>query len=199
MPGNTNATGVKDAVRALAEQEFGGRHDYAMAFHTDTPHPHVHLTVRTVGHDGVKLNLRKADLQHLRDTFAEKLRQRGIEAESTRGMPGARPGGAKARRSTKSASAAGKPYIDAKKRNEVRRDLERNNGVLPTHAWDAAIADRRNRVMRTFTGAARILAQSDDHRGHGTWRRRPGDYRPANGGRHPAGRDRKIIGSGAVA
>lgn len=26
-----------------------------MALHTDTHHPHVHLTVRTVGHDGVKL------------------------------------------------------------------------------------------------------------------------------------------------
>ncbi|WP_245597310.1 relaxase/mobilization nuclease domain-containing protein [Leisingera caerulea] len=162
MPGNTNATGVNDAVRALAEQEFGGRHDYAMALHTDTPHPHVHLTVRTVGHDGVKLNLRKADLQHLRDTFAEKLRQRGIEAEST-----PRHARGKTRRGESSPvykirQRGGKPFIDAKKRNEVRRDLERNNGVLPTHAWDAAIADRRNRVMRTYTGAARILAQSDD-------------------------------------
>ncbi|NSY41335.1 relaxase/mobilization nuclease domain-containing protein [Leisingera sp. ANG59] len=162
MPGNTNATGVNDAVRALAEQEFGGRHDYAMALHTDTPHPHVHLTVRTVGHDGVKLNLRKADLQHLRDTFAEKLRQRGIEAEST---PRHARGKTRRGESTpvyKIRQRGGKPFIDAKKRNEVRRDLERNNGVLPTHAWDAAIADRRNRVMRTYTGAARILAQSDD-------------------------------------
>ncbi|UWQ85982.1 relaxase/mobilization nuclease domain-containing protein [Leisingera caerulea] len=162
MPGNTNASGVKDAVRALAEQEFGGRHDYAMALHTDTPHPHVHLTVRTVGHDGVKLNLRKADLQHLRDTFAEKLRQRGIEAEST---PRYARGKTRRGESTpvyKIRQRGGKPYIDAKKRNEARRDLERNNGVLPTHAWDAAIADRRNKVMRTYTGAARILAQSDD-------------------------------------
>lgn len=162
MPGNTNATGVRDAVRALAEQEFGGRHDYAMALHTDTPHPHVHLTVRTIGHDGVKLNLRKADLQHLRDTFAEKLRQRGIEAEST---PRHARGKTRRGESTpvyKIRQRGGKPYIDAKKRNEVRRDLDRNNGVLPTHVWDAAIADRRNRVMRTYAGAARILAQSDD-------------------------------------
>ncbi len=162
MPGNTNATGVRDAVRALAEQEFGGRHDYAMALHTDTPHPHVHLTVRTVGLDGVKLNLRKADLQHLRDTFAEKLRQRGIGAEST---PRHARGKTRRGESTsvyKIRQRGGKPFIDAKKRNEVRRDLERNNGVLPTHAWDAAIADHRNRVMRTYAGAARILAQSDD-------------------------------------
>ena len=83
MPGSVNAEAVKDAVRALAVQEFGGRHDYAMALHTDTRHPHVHLTLRTVGEDGGKLNLRKADLQRLRDSFAEKLRHRGIEAEST--------------------------------------------------------------------------------------------------------------------
>lgn len=58
MPDQVNAERVKDAVRSLTEDEFGGRHDYVMAMHTDTKHPDVHLTVRTVGHDGIKLNLR---------------------------------------------------------------------------------------------------------------------------------------------
>ena len=162
MPGNTNATAVKDAVRALAQQEFGGRHDYVMALHTDTKHPHVHLTVRTVGHDGVKLNLRKADLQHLRDTFAAKLRQRGIEAESTprsaRGVTrrGERTPVYKIRQRGESV------VVDKAKQREVRRDLADHGGQLPDRPWDTAIVARRNRVLTTYSAAAAILAQSPD-------------------------------------
>lgn len=162
MPGNTNASAVKDAVRALAQQEFGGRHDYVMALHTDTKHPHVHLTVRTVGHDGVKLNLRKADLQHLRDTFAAKLRQRGIEAESTprsaRGVTrrGERTPVYKIRQRGETVA------VDKAKQREVRRDVSDHGGQLPDRPWDTAIVARRSRVLTTYSAAAAILAQSPD-------------------------------------
>lgn len=162
MPGNTNAAAVKDAVRALAQQEFGGRHDYVMALHTDTKHPHVHLTVRTVGHDGVKLNLRKADLQHLRDTFAAKLRQRGIEAESTprsaRGVTrkGERTPVYKIRQRGEVVA------VDRAKQREVRRDVADYGGQLPDRPWDEAIVERRNRVMNTYSAAAAVLAKSTD-------------------------------------
>ncbi len=162
MPGNTNASAVKDAVRALAAREFGGRHDYVMAQHTDTKHPHVHLTVRTVGHDGVKLNLRKADLQHLRDAFAAKLRQRGIDAESTprsaRGVTrrGERTPVYKIRQRGEVVT------VEAAKRREVRRDVADHGGQLPSQPWDGAIVERRNRVMNTYSAAAAVLAQSSD-------------------------------------
>ncbi len=162
MPGNINAAAVKDAVRALAHQEFGGRHEYVMALHTDTKHPHVHLTLRTVGHDGVKLNLRKADLQHLRDTFASKLRQRGIEAESTprsaRGVTrrGERTPVYKMRKRGEVVA------VDKAKQREVRRDVADHGGQLPDRPWDTAIVARRNRVMTTYSAAAAILARSPD-------------------------------------
>ncbi|WP_298921088.1 relaxase/mobilization nuclease domain-containing protein [uncultured Roseobacter sp.] len=162
MPGNTNAAAVKDAVLALAQQEFGGRHDYVMALHTDAKHPHVHLTVRTVGNDGVKLNLRKADLQHLRDTFAAKLRQRGIEAESTprsaRGVTrrGERTPVYKIRQRGEAVA------VDKAKQREVRRDVSDHGGQLSDRPWDRAIVARRNRVMTTYSTAAVILAQSPD-------------------------------------
>ncbi len=162
MPGNINAAAVKDAVRALAHQEFGGRHEYVMALHTDTKHPHVHLTLRTVGHDGVKLNLRKADLQHLRDTFASKLRQRGIEAESTprsaRGVTrrGERTPVYKIRQRGEAVA------VDKAKQREVRRDVADHGGQLPDRPWDTAIVARRNRVMTTYSAAAAILARSPD-------------------------------------
>lgn len=162
MPADVNAAAVEDAVRALAEDEFGGRHDYAMALHTDTKHPHVHLTVRTVGHDGIKLNLRKADLQHLRDRFAQCLRQRGIEAEATprhaRGVT---------RKSQKlpvyKVRQKGQPVrSDAAKREDIGRDMQAHGGRLPDYPWENALLSRRNRVIGTYMKAARALALSDD-------------------------------------
>ena len=44
---------------------------------------HVHLAVKAVDPGGVRLNPRKADLQHWRETFAEKLREQGIKANAT--------------------------------------------------------------------------------------------------------------------
>src|SRR3546814_1171134 len=54
-----------------------------LALHTDTDHPHVHLTVATEGADGTRFNPRKADLHHMRETFAHELRARGVAAEAT--------------------------------------------------------------------------------------------------------------------
>ena len=54
-----------------------------VALHTDTDHPHVHLTVATQGEDGTRFNPRKADLHHWRERFAHELRERGVAAEAT--------------------------------------------------------------------------------------------------------------------
>jgi hypothetical protein len=74
---------LQDAVRAFARAELGN-HRYVMVLHTHQANPHVHLAVRAEGRDGRRLNPRKADLRRWRETFAEKLRERGIEAEATR-------------------------------------------------------------------------------------------------------------------
>ena len=83
MPPGTDPFRMHDASRAFAGQMFGDSHPYVFAFHTDERHPHVHLTVRTLGHDGYKLNPRKADLEQWRQAFAAALRDRGVEAEAT--------------------------------------------------------------------------------------------------------------------
>ncbi|WP_426025058.1 relaxase/mobilization nuclease domain-containing protein [Brevundimonas sp. TSRC1-1] len=83
MPPGTDPFRMHDASRAFAARTFGETHPYVFAFHTDERHPHVHLTVRTLGHDGRKLNPRKADLEQWRQTFAAVLRDRGVEAEAT--------------------------------------------------------------------------------------------------------------------
>ena len=84
MPGGTtDAATIHDAVQAFARVEFEGQFAYMVALHTDTDHPHVHLTVATQGEDGSRFNPRKADLHHWRESFAHELRQRGVAAEAT--------------------------------------------------------------------------------------------------------------------
>jgi urease beta subunit len=83
MPSGTDAKFVQCAAREFAAAELAG-HRYVMVLHTHQANPHVHLSVRATGRDGSRLNPRKADLHRWRETFAEKLRGYGIEAEATR-------------------------------------------------------------------------------------------------------------------
>jgi hypothetical protein len=54
-----------------------------MVLHTDEPHPHVHLVVRAMGHDGQRLHIRKATLREWRGQFARHLRDLGVPANAT--------------------------------------------------------------------------------------------------------------------
>jgi len=90
MPTRTDPLSVQRAARDFAKQEFSG-FQHAMVLHTFetdpdpnlSQHPHVHLTVKVAGLDGIRLNPKKADLQRWREGFAEALRERGIEATTT--------------------------------------------------------------------------------------------------------------------
>jgi hypothetical protein len=55
-----------------------------MVLHEHQANPHVHLSVRAESQTGKRLNPRKTDLHRWRETFAEKPRGWGVEAEATR-------------------------------------------------------------------------------------------------------------------
>ena len=54
-----------------------------LALHTDTPRPHVHLTVQAEGLDRTRFNPRPVQLSRFRERFAQELRERGVAAEAT--------------------------------------------------------------------------------------------------------------------
>ncbi len=83
MPSGTDALSIQRAAREFAKAELAG-HRWVMVLHDHQANPHVHLSVRAEGREGKRLNPRKADLQRWRETFAEKLRGWGIEAEASR-------------------------------------------------------------------------------------------------------------------
>jgi hypothetical protein len=76
---------VKNAVREYLKEEFGGKHEYVFALHTDTDNPHVHVCIKMapIHKKNKRLNPRKNDLQRWREGFAVHLRKLGIDANAT--------------------------------------------------------------------------------------------------------------------
>jgi hypothetical protein len=83
MPRGTDPLTVQRAAREFAQAELAG-HKYVMVMHDHQANPHVHISVRAESMCGKRLNPRKTDLHRWRETFAEKLRGWGIDAEATR-------------------------------------------------------------------------------------------------------------------
>jgi uncharacterized protein YoaH (UPF0181 family) len=83
MPNGTDPQILRKAAREFARIEFAD-HRFVMVLHTHQGNPHVHLSVKAASKHGERLNPRKADLHRWRETFAERLREWGVDADATR-------------------------------------------------------------------------------------------------------------------
>jgi hypothetical protein len=83
MPPGTPPEKVLAAVQNLAREQFALQHRYAFVLHTDESHPHVHLVLKAISEQGVRLNIQKATLRHWRSEFARNLRLLGVPANAT--------------------------------------------------------------------------------------------------------------------
>ncbi|WMT79582.1 relaxase/mobilization nuclease domain-containing protein [Bradyrhizobium sp. Ash2021] len=158
MPAGTDAVAVKDSARAFAIETFEGNHDYVFVQHLDDKHPHVHLTVRSLGHDGKRLNPRKADLQAWRERFAAELRLRGITAEAT-----PRRTRGRVRKADRGAVLALRKRgitseVDRLTREEVLREVRA--GKTTERPWDARIRSRQDAIRRRYLDYAAELQRS---------------------------------------
>jgi relaxase-like protein len=154
MPAGTPPDKVLAAVKNFAREEFGLKHRYAMVLHTDEPHPHVHMVVKAMSEQGVRLNIRKATLREWRREFARHLRVLGIAASATdRGVRGERRS----------------PKLDgiyrAEQRGESRHTQARAEAVaaellkgnLRVEAGKARLLDTRREVERGWWAISDIL------------------------------------------
>ena len=83
MPAGTSPDKLLAAVRGFAREAFGFDHRYALALHTDEPHPHVHLVLRVENRECIRLNIRKPTLHAWRQLFAQHLRALGARPSNT--------------------------------------------------------------------------------------------------------------------
>lgn len=82
MPSGTDPEKLKAAALDFAREEFANR-SWVAGLHIDRDHPHVHITIARRDHDGRRFHPDRDDLFRWRQRFAEKLRDRGIEANAT--------------------------------------------------------------------------------------------------------------------
>lgn len=82
MPTGTDPEKLKEAALDFAKVEMANR-SWVASLHVDRDHPHVHLTFARRDHDGRRFHPNRDDLFRYRQRFAEKLRDRGIEANAT--------------------------------------------------------------------------------------------------------------------
>ena len=172
MPAGTDPLAVRDAARAFAHEMFGDRFDYVFALHTDAPHPHVHLSIRSLGDNGERLNPKKGDLETWRQTFAEALRDRGVEAEATprraRGVTRKAERGP-LRRMRQRYEAGRSPIPDTLKGayKEAAQAAVRGRGEAAP--WEAKIIKRQTRIRTTWQLQSRLLtsAPQEDQRALG--------------------------------
>jgi hypothetical protein len=145
------------------------------ALHTDEPHPHVHLTVKMLGFDGKRLNPRKADLQAWRESFAQEMRDQGIDAEAT-----PRSSRGVVRKAEKSVvrhiergderRAPRVPLVKASRVKEAVDELiaEANGRAVAAKPWELRIKDRQQVVRRAWLAAAEAFESksliSKEHR-----------------------------------
>jgi hypothetical protein len=165
MPAGTDMVVLRDAARAFAADMFAGRHDYVFTLHTDTPRPHVHLAVCSRGHTGERLNPKKADLERWRQTFAQGLRDRGVEAEATprraRGVT-RKPERTPLRKIRERHEAGqGEP---AKVRRAAYQDAAKAafKGETASTPWEAQMLERQVKVRGLYLAQAQLLQRSSD-------------------------------------
>ncbi len=160
MPPGTDPFAVKDAVRAFAIETFGGAHDYVFVQHLDDEHPHIHLTVRSLGYDGRQLNPRKADLATWREDFAGESRLRGVEAEAT-----PRRTRGKVRKAECGVVRAIKqrgeqPRVEQLTREEIVRGAR--GGKRSARPWEAKTRERQADVREAYRQQAKELQRSQN-------------------------------------
>ena len=147
MPPGTDSGKVLAAVKNLCREEFGLKHRYAMALHTDEPHPHVHVLVKAMSEQGERLHIRKEILRRWRLEFARHLRAVGVSANATqryvRGVSQPR----KPDRIYRAMLRGESTHMSARATRIVQ---ESERGGLRVESGKAVLANTRNSVRRAW-------------------------------------------------
>lgn len=162
MPPGTDRESVKNAAREFAAETFD-RHQYVFAAHDDEKHPHVHLCVKAVSRDMVRMNPRKADLQEWREAFAERLRQNGIEANATPRIVRGQMQRSERQEERQIVRRGAESKARAGRQADVASELAgRGRGDSTRGEQDRRMAERKKRQLEAYAKVTHVLAGSAD-------------------------------------
>jgi hypothetical protein len=168
MPKGTNAKGLFAAAKAFAENQFAGKHRYAMVLHTHQGNPHVHLVVKAKSEQGQRIYVRKATLQAWREDFAKELRARGIAANATKRVIRGQTKSAKKTPIQRAAMRRESTFME-KLAHEVGNEIR--VGKLRAEPSKTSVVHSRERVVRDWELTARRLeAQGEKTLASDVWK-----------------------------
>jgi hypothetical protein len=156
MPPGTPSDKVLGAVRDFAREQFALQHRYAFVLHTDEPHPHVHLVLKAVSEQGVRLNIKKATLRHWRSEFARHLRLLGVAANATERAVRGESRSSKKDGIYRAGSRGDSTYM-REQAEAVANDLAR--GGIPLESGKRTLIETRKQVVQGWSQAAAGLEQ----------------------------------------
>jgi hypothetical protein len=160
MPPGASPEKVLGAVRNFAREEFWGQHRYAFVLHTDEAHPHVHLVLKAVNEQGVRLNIKKATLRHWRSEFARSLRLLAVEANATERAVRGETRKAKKDGIYRAGSRGASTYLRAQAEAVAAELLKGNARVEP---GKRTLVETRRQVESGWRSAANLLAKDGHH------------------------------------
>ena len=153
FPAGVDQAQATEAARHFLSAAFGDNHEYFFAAHDDTANFHIHVVVKCQGRDGTKLSIGPPELGALRELFAEKAGELGIELDASprwaRGL---------GREAPPPAAVAG-----IKRRGEVPRwSREARAALAEARAEESplpATADRLARERLEYARAAALVVE----------------------------------------
>src|ERR1700722_1989520 len=160
MPPGTPPDKVLAAVRNFAREEFALQHRYALVLHTDEPHPHVHVVLKAISEQGVRLNIQKATLRHWRAEFARHLRSLGVPANATERAVRGESRKAKKDGIYRASLRGESTYVRAQAEAVAAELLKGNNRVEP---GKRTLVETRRQVENGWRFVASLLTKDGHH------------------------------------
>ena len=167
-PPETDRNATLEAARDWAQETFGEKHEYALVAHNDTEHPHVHIVAEVKGRERSRFTVGPSDFHDMRERFAEKCRDRGIEMNATRrDVRGAARGESMALRKMREEGRV--PRVDGIARQQVAERGVDAGGDGRSHPAKAAREERLRHVAGEHRALAHRLSMGnlavfDEHR-----------------------------------
>lgn len=158
MPAKTDPQKIQNAAREFAQHIFSN-HEYVMALHTDTEHPHVHLSVTMQNTRGERMNPRKNDLFEWRVLFAEKMREQGIDCAATKRAHRGRYQKGENSTVQNIEKRGGKSYVTKARREQLVEAIKNNE--RPIHPFLKEQLETKAIMAKELTSLSRELYQQN--------------------------------------
>lgn len=158
MPAKTDPQKIHTAAREFAQHVFAD-HEYVIALHTDTEHPHVHLSVTMQNTRGERMNPRKNDLFEWRVLFAEKMREQGIDCAATKRVHRGRYQKSENSTVQNIVKRGGNAYVTKARREQLVEAIKNNK--RPIHPFLKEQLETKSIVAKELTALSRELYQQN--------------------------------------